>query len=87
MTLFRKAPETLAEDEAVIWSRYWDIPWGFLREGVPLAAIAYFLDVKWVVAYGFFTVAFSIGALDARLHDIIIRIRRLSETERSQDSN
>lgn len=86
MRLFQPMPIDRQDDEARILARYKDIGWDFLRVGMPLGAIAYFLDIKWVVAYGFFIVAFSLGAIDARLHDIIIRFRRMDQ-ERRQNSN
>lgn len=87
MELFPPAPQNRVEDERRITARYKDIGWDFARHGVPLILLAYFFDIKWVCAYGFFIVAFGVGALDARLHELLIRMRRIDQERRSENSN
>ena len=87
MELFPPAPHNRAEDERRITARYKDIGWDFARHGLPLALLAYFLDTKWICAYGFFIVALGIGALDARLHDFLVRVRRIDQERRDGISN
>jgi hypothetical protein len=74
MTLHTVAPKSMQEDEHVI-GRTYNPKADWLIAGVPLVVAAFF-DVKWVVASGF-TVGLLFGfQLDARLHDLCIRLKR-----------
>ncbi len=75
------------EDEQLIDRNYRGVWWGTLAGGLPLVAIAYFFDVKWVVAYGFLFAIFALVAMDARLTDIVIQLRHITQLLERQNSN
>ena len=83
--LLSVAPEGMGEDEQVIAKHYKDwIVW--VPPVVPLAA-AHFVEVKWVIALGVAAIAPALIAVEQRLYDLCIRVRRTNELLRATDAD
>ena len=74
MTLHTVGPENMAEDERVIGKAY-QVNLLPLMAAIPLA-IAYFFDLKWVVAVSAALIIAQGHEAGGRLHELCIRLRR-----------
>lgn len=80
-------PQVGGEDEALAFRRYSSLGWQVPLAGIPLPLIAYFLDSKWVVAYGLFILVGSALVIDARVTDLVIRLKLIDQKLRGQNSD
>jgi len=68
-------PESMYEDEH-------EIGHGYQQKGLPfifgaaLTLVACFFDIKWVVVLGLLILVILLYAIEARLYDLCIRLRR-----------
>ncbi|NIJ16493.1 hypothetical protein [Sphingobium vermicomposti] len=74
MTLHTLGPESTAQDERVIGKAY-HVHLLPLMAAIPLA-IAYFFDLKWVVAVSAALIIAQGHEAGGRLHEMCIRLRR-----------
>ena len=72
--LHRVGPQDMGEDEHVI-GRGYVLGANSILFLIPLG-VAYFADVKWVVAAGFAVALPMLNEVGGRLHDLCIRLRR-----------
>jgi hypothetical protein len=74
MTLHTVGPEDMAEDEKVIGKGYQSAI-GFLYGAIPFG-VAYFADIKWVIAVAASILISQSHESGGRIHDLCIRLRR-----------
>jgi hypothetical protein len=74
--LLSVGPEDMGEDEHRIASGYRK-GWGMaVGACAPIAIVAYFADVKWVLVVGVAEILWAISNVEGRLYDLCIRMRR-----------
>jgi hypothetical protein len=74
--LLSVGPEDMGEDEQRIAAGYrngWRAPIG---SALLIFGVAYFSELKWVLAVGFVSLVIAINGTESRLYDLCIRIRR-----------
>ncbi len=75
-TLPSRGPENMREDEHRIAAGYrkgWALA---VTSCIPMAIVAYFSDVRWVLVVGVLTLVGAIYTVEGRLYDLCIRLRR-----------
>jgi len=85
MTLHTVGPEDMAADEQVI-GRGYQLTMGSLYAAIPFG-VAYFADIKWVIAASAAILILQSHESGGRLHDLCIRLRRTNLLLRGKNSN
>jgi hypothetical protein len=85
--LLSYGPTDMHDDELRIAKGYKPDFWFYAMRLLTVGAVAYFFDVKWVIAVGILILVESIQGLADRLYDLCIRARRTNVLLRERNSN